>query len=97
MNAIAQNQENGRKWGMEVVENGEILSLLLSIEFLNLRAAVDLIRLSAQGTTVSAVRKYQNIRLKKSKAGPQNLNQARRRQRKVVTVVTAQVITPRPQ
>ena len=85
MNAIAQNQENGRKWGMEVVENGKILSLLLSIEFQNPRAAVDLIKLSAQGKLVSAVRKYQNIRLKESKAGPININQARKNQRKVVT------------
>ena len=55
---------------MEVVENGEILYLLLSIEFLNLRAAVDLIKLNAQGKLVLAVRKYQNISLTESKAGP---------------------------
>ena len=67
------------------MENGEILSLLLDIEYLNLRAAVDLIKSNAQGKLVSAIRKYQNIRLNESSHGPSNIKHTRRNQRKVVT------------
>jgi hypothetical protein len=73
------------KVGMKKVENGEILSLLLDIEFLNLKAAADLIKSSAQGKLLSAIRKYQNIRLNESSPGPKNLKRVRRNQRNLVT------------
>ena len=77
--------ENGKKWGMEVAKDGEMLRLLLGIEFLNLRAVTDLIKSNAQGKLVSAVRKYQNISLNESSPGPKNSKRAERNQRNLVT------------
>ena len=70
---------------MKVVKDGEMLRLLLGIEFLSLRAVMDLIKSNAQGKLVSVVRKYQNISLNESSPGPKNLKRAGRNQRNLVT------------